>query len=69
MGVLKITDLKTPEHGIDTGMVSHVCFCGCFVFNLRVSFDDYEIGMYFLDMTCAECGASHRAPTPLDKPE
>jgi uncharacterized Zn finger protein len=45
--------------------------CGGTLFKTVVSFDmeTYEVGMYFLDMECAECGTFCTAPTPLDYPE
>lgn len=43
--------------------------CGCLLFNAVVQFDpaDYEIGMYFLDASCRDCGTLITLPTPLDK--
>jgi len=42
-----------------------VCPCGCEIWNLKTIFDDDgEIGMYFLDMECAECGTLATAPMP-----
>jgi hypothetical protein len=35
---------------------------------LKVTFDDYEIAQYLLDMECAICGTYGKAPTPLDRP-
>jgi len=47
-----------------------VCPCGCEIWNLKTMFDDDgEIGMYFLDMECAECGTLATAPTPIDTEE
>jgi hypothetical protein len=48
------------------GVPTHVCPCGCQVFNLKVIFDNYEIASYFIDMECASCGTIATAPTPLD---
>lgn len=48
--------------------VRHVCNCGSFVWNVKASFDDYELASYFLDMECSACGSYALAPTPLDKP-
>jgi hypothetical protein len=48
------------------GIPTHVCVCGCKIFNLKVIFEDNEISMYFLDMTCASCGSEATAPTPKD---
>jgi len=49
------------------GTPTHVCACGCNIFNVKVIFDDYEIGTYFLDMECANCGSLATAPTPMDR--
>lgn len=48
--------------------VRHVCDCGSFVWNIKASFDDYDLSAYFLDMECSVCGSYAIAPTPLDKP-
>jgi hypothetical protein len=54
--------------GIPTCECPH---CGSFLFKTIVSFDPetYAVGMYLLDMECAECGTFCTAPTPLDNPE
>lgn len=45
------------------GEPTRVCVCGCFVWNLKVVFDeDNTIGMYFRDMECASCGTQATAP-------
>jgi hypothetical protein len=45
------------------GEPTRVCVCGCFVWNLKVTFDeDNTIGMYFRDMECADCGTQATAP-------
>ena len=49
------------------GTPTHVCPCGCVIWDLKVIFDDFEIGTYFLDMECANCGSLATAPTPLDR--
>lgn len=49
------------------GTPTHVCACGCNIFNVKVIFDDYEIATYFLDMECAQCGSLATAPTPVDR--
>lgn len=53
---------------IDLGMVTHVCICGSCLWKILVTFDDFEIATYSLDMYCAECGAKAIAPTELDRP-
>lgn len=49
------------------GTPTHVCACGCNIFNLKVIFNNYEIATYFLDMECAQCGSLATAPTPVDR--
>ena len=45
------------------GEPTTVCICGCYIWNLKVSFDqDGTIGMYFRDMECADCGTQATAP-------
>jgi hypothetical protein len=46
------------------GTPTHVCPCGCNIFNLKVIFENSEIATYFLDMECANCGSLATAPTP-----
>lgn len=42
--------------------------CESNLWNLKVSFADYEISSYLLPMECAICGTYAIAPTPLDRP-
>lgn len=49
------------------GTPTHECICGSKVFNLPVSFENFEISTYFLEMQCVECGSIYTAPTPLDR--
>jgi rRNA maturation protein Nop10 len=54
-----------------TGIPSTCCInCGSKVILVKVVFDpeDYEIGMYFLDGKCNECGSLMTVPTPIDHP-
>lgn len=51
------------------GTPTHVCPCGCNIFNLKVIFYQNEIATYFLDMECAQCGSLATAPTPVDNRE
>lgn len=51
------------------GVPTHICPCGCEVFNLKVIFEDFEVATYFLDMECANCGTLATAPTPIDRNE
>ena len=48
------------------GTPTHVCVCGCNIWNLKAIFYENEIATYFLDMECANCGSLATAPTPVD---
>jgi hypothetical protein len=49
--------------------VHHECpSCESTLWNLKVTFEDYEISSYILQMECALCGSFAKAPTPLDRP-
>ncbi len=66
---MDIRDMKPDNYNsaMDLrGTPTHVCPCGCFVWNLKVVFHDYEIAQYFLDMECISCGSIATAPTPED---
>lgn len=54
---------------LDLGMVTHVCPCGSDTWKILVSFEDYEIASYSLEMYCVSCGNKALAPTPLDDPD
>lgn len=61
----------TGEHtgAVDFGdTIMHECFCGSNLWQIVVSFEDYEIASYSLDMECLECHSRAKAPTPIDKP-
>lgn len=64
-------NLLRPEdysHAMDLrGTPTHLCPCGCNIWNVKVMFEDNEIATYFLDMECAHCGSVATAPTPVDK--
>jgi hypothetical protein len=50
-------------------LICHECpHCESNLWNVKVSFEDYEISQYLLDMECALCGTYAKAPTPLDRP-
>jgi hypothetical protein len=49
------------------GTPTHACPCGSQVWLLKVTFSDYEISNYFLDMECLQCGSLATAPTPIDR--
>jgi len=55
------------DHSMDLrGTPTHICPCGCNIFNVKVIFDNFEIATYFLDMECSNCGSLATAPTPID---
>jgi len=65
-----INDLKPEnyDHAIDLrGTPTHLCPCGCNIWNVKVIFEQFEIATYFLDMECANCGSMATAPTLLDR--
>lgn len=67
---IDIKDLKPEnyDHAMDLrGAPTHLCPCGCNIWNVKVIFEDFEIGTYFLDMECANCGSMATAPTLLDR--
>jgi hypothetical protein len=49
------------------GTPTHVCVCGCNIWNIRAVFEDYSIFSYFIDMECANCGSMATAPTLADR--
>lgn len=63
-------DPPSYENAVDLrGTPTHICICGCDIWNLKASFSDYQISTYFLDMECANCGSLATAPTPVDREE
>ena len=68
---MDINDLR-PDYSRSMdirGFPTHTCPCGCEIWNLKVTFDNFEIATYFLDMECANCGTLATAPTPIDTDE
>ena len=66
---MDINDLR-PDYSsaMDVrGVPTHICPCGCNIWNLKVIFYNFEIASYFLDMECANCGTLATAPTPIDR--
>lgn len=59
-----------PGTGMDfSDTILHICVCGSNLWNIVVSFEDYEIATYSLDMECLECGTRAKAPTLIDSPD
>jgi len=55
---IDIKDLKPEnyDHAMDIrGVPTHLCPCGCNIWNLKVIFNDFEIATYFLDNFTREC--------------
>ena len=49
--------------------IHHECpVCESTLWNVKASFQDYELSQYLLDMECSLCGTYAKAPTPLDRP-
>jgi hypothetical protein len=49
--------------------ICHECpNCESSLWNIKASFQDYELAQYLLDMECSVCGSYAKAPTPLDRP-
>jgi len=49
--------------------IHHDCpHCESNLWNVKVSFEDYEISAYIVQMECALCGTYALAPTLADKP-
>jgi hypothetical protein len=68
--IVDINDLKPEnyDHAMDLrGTPTHLCPCGCNIWNVKVIFEDFEVATYFLDMECANCGSMATAPTLLDR--
>lgn len=66
---MDINDLRPEDYtkAMDLrGTPTHICPCGCIIWNVKVIFYKSEIAQYFLDMECAQCGSLATAPTPED---
>lgn len=56
------------DHAMDlSDTIMHTCVCGSDMWKVIVTFEDYEISTYFLDMECFSCGTRAKAPTPIDR--
>jgi hypothetical protein len=49
------------------GTPIHICVSGSKVWDVKCMFEDNQISMYFLDMSCSSCGSLATAPT-LEEP-
>ena len=56
--------------GLDLrGVPANACpACGSRVLYVKAIFDDYDLAAWFMDASCAECGALLTAPCPPDRP-
>lgn len=63
-----MSDESSEPMALDLGMVTHICPCGEDTWKILVSFEEYEIASYSLDMYCISCGNKAIAPTILDDP-
>jgi hypothetical protein len=60
---------RDPEFIDQKGMVTHTCFnCGSNIFNIQVTFDDYEMGLMWPEGTCTGCDSVITVPAPWDHP-
>lgn len=60
---------RDPDFIDQRGMVTHNCFnCGSNIFNIQVTFDDYELGLMFPEGTCTGCDSIVTLPAPWDHP-
>jgi hypothetical protein len=50
-------------------IIMHECVCGSDMWRIVVTFSNYEISSYMLDMECIYCGTRAKAPTPIDHPD
>jgi hypothetical protein len=69
---MSILDFKQENPGPSfdmSGIILHECVCGSDMWKVVVTFEDYEIAGYLLDMECFHCGTRATAPTPIDHPE
>jgi hypothetical protein len=58
-------DLMVDQRGIPT----HACLnCGCNIFVVHASFEEYDIAGWYLDGTCSCCGSPLTVPCPVDSP-
>ena len=48
---------------------THICPCGCGIFNTLVQFEDYNLVWWFLEGECVNCGNQVTLPCPVDRPE
>jgi hypothetical protein len=66
-----IRELK-PDYSGTMAYADEVCHecphCDSTLWNVKASFQDYEMSQYMLDMECSVCGSYAKAPTPLDRP-
>lgn len=68
--MMNILDYKSTGHGMDlSGIIMHECLCGSDMWRVVVTFQNYEIASYMLDMECVHCGTRATAPTPIDAPD
>ena len=67
----KPQDTLPEPYGADLRQLGpvHACTCGCTVFNIMASFEDYDIVWWFLEGSCANCGNLITIPCPVDNPE
>lgn len=67
--VSKVIFDRDPNSIDQSGIVTHTCFnCGSNIFKIRVTFDDYEIGLMWPDGECVMCHSTVSVPVPWQHP-
>ena len=68
--MMNVQDFKPSGTGFDlSGIIMHECLCGSDLWRVVVTFEDYKIASYMLDMECVYCGTRATAPTEIDDPD
>ena len=67
---MNVQDFKPEGTAYDlSGIIMHQCICGSDMWKIVVTFDNYQIAGYMLDMECFYCGTRATAPTEIDDPD
>lgn len=67
--VSKVIFDRDPTSIDQSGIMTHTCFnCGSNIFRIRVTFDDYEIGLMWPDGECIMCHSVVSVPVPWEHP-
>lgn len=67
--ITKVIFDRDPASIDQSGIMTHTCFnCGSNIFKIRVTFDDYEIGLMWPDGQCVMCHSTVSVPVPWEHP-